>query len=92
MDNRKQQDSKLFTSKEAASWLNISTRKLWEVRNSGQIRHCRIGKKVLFSIEWLEEFVSQNTVGGQQFLFTAETEDTDETDSAVLVKGNHLES
>jgi len=65
MNNTEEKNSKLIGSKEAASWLNISTRKLWELRNSGQIRHCRIGKKVLFSIEWLEEFVQRNAVGGQ---------------------------
>lgn len=64
MNSNEEKNSKLIGSKDAADWLNISTRKLWELRNSGQIRHCRIGKKVLFSIEWLEEFVSQNTVGG----------------------------
>jgi len=62
--DRKQQDGKLLDSKETASWLNISARKLWELKNSGQIRHCRIGKKVLFTSEWIDEFISQNTVEG----------------------------
>ena len=59
-----EKNSKFFGSKDAASWLNISTRKLWQLRNSGQIRHLRIGRKVLFSVEWLEGFVQQNAVGG----------------------------
>ena len=59
-----EKNSKLIGSKEAASWLNVSLRTLWVLRNSGQIRHLRIGRKILFSTEWLEEFVQQNAVGG----------------------------
>ena len=57
--------NKLLSCKQAANLLGISTRKLWELTNSGQIRHCRIGRRVLFSVQWIEQFIESHTYGGK---------------------------
>jgi excisionase family DNA binding protein len=47
---------------EAAALLAISPRKLWEMTNSGQIPHLRIGRAVRYSIEDLREWIKSQQV------------------------------
>ena len=56
--------NELFNAKEAAKRLGISTRKLWELKSVGEIKHCCIGNRVLYSALWLKEFVEARTSGG----------------------------
>ena len=65
--NEQQNETKnqMFSLDQVARKLGISNRKLWELKNSGAIRHCRIGRRVLFSSEWIEQFIESNSAGGQ---------------------------
>ena len=58
-------NNQMFSLEQAARKLGISNRKLWELKNSGEIRHCRIGRRVLFSSQWIEQFIESNSAGGQ---------------------------
>ncbi len=51
----------LLTQEEAARTLRISKTSLWRLRARGKIRAIQIGKKVLFRLEDLEKFISENT-------------------------------
>ena len=56
----KRQLNKLsINAEEAAAALGISERLLWEKTNCGEIPHCRIGRRVLYPVHLLEEYLSQ---------------------------------
>lgn len=60
----KQTDPMLIGMAEAAKVLGISTRTLWTLTNSGEIPHARIGRRVLFNVAALREWVNDRTKGG----------------------------
>jgi excisionase family DNA binding protein len=49
----------LLSTKEAAVFLAISPRKLWELTNCGEIPHLRIGRAVRYVPEDLETWVEK---------------------------------
>jgi excisionase family DNA binding protein len=53
-------ESPLFTESEAARYLRISARNLWQLRKAGKIRVTRIGRKVFYRRENLDQFIAAN--------------------------------
>jgi excisionase family DNA binding protein len=53
--------SQLLTAKQAAEFLAISERKLWELTHSGKIAATRIGRLMRYTPESLQAFVEANT-------------------------------
>lgn len=51
----------LLNSAEAAAALSICQRKLWELKNRGEIKSVTIGRSVRYRPEDLQEFIAQNT-------------------------------
>ena len=49
----------LVDSREAARLLNISTRTLWALTARGELLSVRIGRRVLYRVETLNEFTKQ---------------------------------
>ncbi len=47
-------------TEQAAAMLGISERKLWELRNSGEVHSVRIGRSVRFRPEDLQAFLDRN--------------------------------
>jgi excisionase family DNA binding protein len=47
----------LLTEKEAASALSISPRKLWELRNRGEVPHVRFGRSVRYDPDDLKNWL-----------------------------------
>ena len=52
----------LLNIKEAASYLRISVSTLYRCVNQKKIKHAKIGSRVLFSQENIDEFINNNTV------------------------------
>ncbi len=52
----------VYTVPEAASYLTICERKLRELIAEGEIRHCRIGRRVLLRIEDLSDYLESQLV------------------------------
>lgn len=52
----------LLNIKEAASYLRISTSTLYRWVHQKKIKHAKIGSRVLFSNDYLKEFININTV------------------------------
>lgn len=53
------QQNPLLRSKEAAELLAISTRKLWELTNRGEIPRVKIGKAVRYDLVDLVAWIAQ---------------------------------
>ena len=53
---------KLINLKEAAEYLSISTHFLYKLTSQKKINHVRIGKKILFDLCRLDEFINENSV------------------------------
>lgn len=53
-----------MTAKEAAKHLSIGERTLWSLTNTGEIPHVRIGKRVLYPVHLLREWLEERTEGG----------------------------
>jgi excisionase family DNA binding protein len=49
--------TRLLDVKEAAAFLNVSTRTLWSMANSGELPSVRIRRRVLFDLRDLEAFI-----------------------------------
>ena len=64
-EQQNETNNQMFSLDQAARKLGISNRKLWELKNSGAIRHCRIGRRVLFSEECIHQFIESNSAGGK---------------------------
>ena len=64
-EQQNEPNNQMFSLEQAARKLGISNRKLWELKNSGQIRHCRIGRRILFSVHCIEQFIEANSFGGK---------------------------
>lgn len=59
--------SRLLKSKEAAKYLCISERTLWNLQNSGKIKAVRMGRLIRFDPIDLDEFIEQaKTVVSQE--------------------------
>jgi hypothetical protein len=54
---------KLMKSKQAAQYLCICERKLWELSNSGRIQTVRIDRSVRYDIVDLDSFIDQQKRG-----------------------------
>ena len=52
----------LLNIKEAAIYLRISTSTLYRWVHQKKIKHAKIGSRVLFSQEYLDEFINNNTI------------------------------
>lgn len=52
----------LLDVQEAASYLHISTSTLYRWVHQKKIKHAKIGSRVLFSNDFLKEFINNNTV------------------------------
>ncbi len=52
--------SKLMKSKQAAEYLSICERKLWDLSKSGRIQVVRIDRSVRFDIADLDSFIKQH--------------------------------
>lgn len=52
----------LLNVQEAASYLRISTSTLYRWVHQKKIKHVKIGSRVLFSQEYLDEFIKNNTI------------------------------
>ena len=50
--------------KEAAQALGISERLLWAKTNCGEIPHCRIGRAIVYPVNLLEEYLTNQAKGG----------------------------
>lgn len=55
----------LLNVQEAASYLRISTSTLYRWENQKKIKRIKIGSRVLFSEDYLKEFVKNNTVNAE---------------------------
>ncbi len=49
----------LLTVHEAAEALRISERKLWQLTRDGEIVACRCGRRVLYTVHALEDYVAR---------------------------------
>ncbi|BCX46411.1 excisionase family DNA-binding domain-containing protein [Haloferula helveola] len=52
----------LLTRREAARFLSVSERQVWNLQNDGRLPHVRIGRSVRFRVTDLEAFVASRTV------------------------------
>lgn len=52
----------LLNISEAASYLHISTSTLYRWVHQKKIKHAKIGSRVLFLQEYLDEFINNNTI------------------------------
>ncbi len=52
----------LLDVQEVASYLHISTSTLYRWVHQKKIKHAKIGSRVLFSNDYLKEFINNNTV------------------------------
>jgi excisionase family DNA binding protein len=52
----------LLTREEAAEFLSISTRQVWNLQKDGMIPHVRICKSVRFRVSDLEAFIESRTI------------------------------
>jgi len=55
---------RLLTIKQAAAALSLSTRKIWELTNRGEIPSIRIGRAVRYSIDDLKDYIARQRSGG----------------------------
>lgn len=54
----------LLTTKQAAAFLSISTRKLWELTNGRDIPCIRIGRAMRYAPDDLHAYISRQRQGG----------------------------
>ena len=51
-------------AREAAEMLHVSERTLWKWTKEGRIPSVKIGRRILYSVEALRQFVNGNTTDG----------------------------
>ncbi|MCO6047952.1 helix-turn-helix domain-containing protein [Aeoliella sp. ICT_H6.2] len=56
--------NQLLTPHEAAQALRISARKLWELKDTGEISHVRIGRLVRYPAASIRKFISERATAG----------------------------
>ena len=49
---------------EAARYLGIGVRKLWELTNRKMVPHCRIGRRLVYPVDALDAWLKSKTQGG----------------------------
>jgi excisionase family DNA binding protein len=54
----------LVGADEAARLLNVCSRTLWTLTNSGSLPHLRIGRRVLYPVDGLRRWIADRTSGG----------------------------
>ncbi|MBT6155429.1 MAG: helix-turn-helix domain-containing protein [Planctomycetaceae bacterium] len=59
-------DPRLLTPPQAAAVFAISPRKLWAMTASGDIPHVRIGRCVRYPVGDLQQWIRENTNGGEK--------------------------
>jgi excisionase family DNA binding protein len=59
------QSMRAMKTDEAAAFLAMSPRSLWQLTKDGKIRHVREGKYLRFRMEDLVEFLQQRVRGGE---------------------------
>ena len=53
----------ILTLPEAAAWLRVSERKLWELASEGQVPHAKVGRQYRFARAELERWVREGGDG-----------------------------
>ena len=53
---------KNYTSAEAADYLGISKRSLFHLKQSGQLAFSQHGRKVIYTVEELDEYLQKNKI------------------------------
>ena len=56
----------LLTSRQAAQALQISERKLWSMKASGEIPHVLLGRSVRYPVADLQQWIEERMKGGKQ--------------------------
>ena len=56
----------LLSFKEAAAALGVGVRTVTKMRNKGEIKHVRIGVRVLFPVADLKRWIDEHQEGGEQ--------------------------
>ena len=56
----------LLTPRQAAKALQISERKLWSMKASGQIPHVLLGRSVRYPLADLQQWIDERKKGGQR--------------------------
>jgi excisionase family DNA binding protein len=59
-------DQLLLTSRQAAEALQISERKLWSMKASGEIPHVLLGRSVRYPLADLQQWIDERKKGGQR--------------------------
>ena len=47
---------------QAARYIGVSERTLWRLRDSGEIPHCQINRRIVFRKEALDQFLKEKEV------------------------------
>ena len=47
----------IFTESEFCREVNISRVTAWRLRNEGKLPHCRVGSKILYTLEHIAQFL-----------------------------------
>ena len=55
----------ILTRREAARFLSVSERQVWNLQNDGRLPHVRIGRSVRFRVSDLEAFIEARTVNAR---------------------------
>ena len=50
-----------FDERTAAKLLGVSPRTLWKLRADGEIRHARIGRRVLYTLDGIRQFLADHS-------------------------------
>jgi excisionase family DNA binding protein len=50
--------------KEASQAIGIGARLLWQLTNQGRIPHVRLGKRVVYPVDQLREWLAEQSKGG----------------------------
>ena len=56
----------LLTSRQAAQALQISERKLWSMKASGEIPHVLLGRSVRYPVADLQQWIEERMRGGER--------------------------
>lgn len=59
MNNSTINETRLMTVKDAAAYLAISERKLWDMSNTGEIPCVRLGRAVRYDLQDLDSFIAR---------------------------------
>ena len=65
-DNQFPRGQLLLTSRQAAEALQISERKLWGMKASGEIPYVLLGRSVRYPLADLQQWIDERKKGGQQ--------------------------